>query len=46
MFIDLSITFDTLDHEILIDELRHYGIRGISLMFDSYLSQRTQYVIR
>ena len=42
---NLSNAFDTLDHNILIDKLRYYGIRGISLMlFESCLSQRTQYV--
>ena len=42
---NLSKAFDTLDHKILIVKLGYNGIRGISLMwFESYLSQRTQYV--
>ena len=45
IFMDLSKAFDTLDHKILIDKLGYHGIRGTSLMlFESYLSQRIQYV--
>ena len=42
---DLSKAFDTFDHKILIDKLGYYRTRGTTLMwFESYLSQRTQYV--
>ena len=43
--IDLSKAFDTLDNTILMNKLRYCGIRSKSLIwFESYLSQRTQYV--
>ena len=45
VFVDLQKAFDTLDHQIPLAKLNHYGIHGISNdCFKYYLSNCNQYV--
>ena len=44
IYLDLSKTFDTLDHAILLDKLFHYGFRGNPLKLTSSYLENRQYV--
>ena len=46
LMLDLSVAFDTVSHEILLDRLpQRYDITGsVQEWFASYLSSRTQFV--
>ena len=45
VFIDFRKAFVTVDHDILVNKLQHYGIRGLAnKSLCSYLDKRKQYV--
>ena len=45
VFVDLQEAFGTVDHQIMLAKLNHYGIRGVSNdWFKSYLSNHNKYV--
>jgi hypothetical protein len=45
IFIDLTKTYDTLNHKVFLEILSSYGIRGITnLWFESYLTNKRQHI--
>ena len=45
VLVDFQKAFDTVNHNILIGKLSHYGIHGTAnKWYSSYLTNRSQYV--
>ena len=45
IFVGLQKTFDTVEHDILLSKLKHYGVCGLANeWFKSYISNKKQYV--
>ena len=42
IFIDLKKSFVTVNHNILLNKLEHYGIRGVKTTVGSYLQSLAQ----
>ena len=46
VYIDLKKAFDTVDHELLVEKLKVYGIRGVANNWlQNYVTNRKQYVV-
>ena len=44
VYMDLSKAFDTLIHDILLNKLNYYGVRGVANRLIRYLSERQEVV--
>lgn len=46
IYMDMTKAFDYVNHELLLQKLESYGIRGVALdLFKTYLSNRQQYTL-